>query len=161
MPPSVGLPVPSTLSRRLAQDAAADRTIAVLPFKNAGAPGDDYLADGVTEDLIDVLSMTRGLRVRPRGAVAHLRGTERDAREVGAELGVQVIVEGSVRKTATGIRVTARLVSTSDGFQIWAKRFERPAADVLAVNDEVASAIAEALTASTSSAGRSKRFAQP
>jgi serine/threonine-protein kinase len=140
--------VASTPSRRLDQEPAVDRTIAVLPFKNAGAPGDDYLADGVTEDLIDVLSMTRGLRVRPRGAVAHLRGTERDARQIGAELGVQVIVEGSVRKTATGIRVTARLVSTSDGFQLWAKRFERPAADVLAVNDEVAHAIAEALTVS-------------
>jgi serine/threonine-protein kinase len=84
--------------------------------------------------------------VRPRGAVAHLRGIDRDPRDVGAELGVQVVVEGSVRKTSRGIRVTARLVSSADGFQLWAKRFERPAGDVLAVNDEAANAIAEALT---------------
>jgi len=125
---------------------AVDKTVAVLPFKNGGPPEDEYLADGVTDDLIDVLSMTRGLRVRPRGAVAHLRGADRDPRQVGADLGVQVVVEGSVRKTSQGIRVTARLVSSSDGFQLWAKRFERPAGDLLAVNDEAANAIAEALT---------------
>jgi serine/threonine-protein kinase len=127
-------------------DPAVDKTVAVLPFKNSGPPEDEYLADGVTDDLIDVLSMTRGLKVRPRGAVAHLRGADRDPRQVGADLGVQVVVEGSVRKTSGGIRVTARLVSSSDGFQLWAKRFERPAGDVLAVNDEAANAIAEALT---------------
>ncbi len=125
---------------------ARDKTIAVLPFKNGGPPGDEYLADGITDDLIDVLSMTPGLKVRPRGAVAHLGKTEVDPRLVGEELGVQVVVLGSVRKTADTIRVTARLVSTSDGFQLWARRFDRPASDVLEVNDEAARAIAEALT---------------
>jgi serine/threonine protein kinase/tetratricopeptide (TPR) repeat protein len=127
-------------------EAPLDKTVAVLPFKNSGPPEDEYLADGVTDDLIDVLSMTPGLKVRPRGAVTHLRGTDRDPRHVGAELGVQVVVEGSVRKTSKGVRVTARLVSSADGFQLWAKRFERSAGDVLAVNDEAANAIAEALT---------------
>jgi serine/threonine-protein kinase len=122
-----------------------DKTIAVLPFKNGGPPEDDYLADGITDDLIDVLSMTPGLKVRPRGAVAKL-GSESDPRAVGAELGVQVVVLGSVRKTPAAIRVSARLVSTSDGFQLWAKRFDRPAADLLGINDEAATAIAEALT---------------
>jgi len=99
----------------------------------------------MTDDLIDMLSMTSGLKVRPRGASAHLRGVDVDARRVGEELKVQVVVEGAVRKIAASIRVTARLVSTADGFQLWAKRFDRAAADVLAVNDEVASAIADAL----------------
>jgi len=126
--------------------AVGEKTVAVLPFRNGGPPEDEYLADGVTEDLIDVLSMTSGLRVRPRGAVAHLRGADHDPHRVGVELGVQVIVEGSVRKFSGGVRVTARLVSTTDGFQLWAKRFERGRGDVLAVNDEAANSIAEALT---------------
>jgi len=123
-----------------------DKTIAVLPFRNGGPKEDEYLAEGMTDDLIDVLSMTKGLKVRPRGAVAHLRGRDLDPRSMGEDLGVQVVVEGSVKKSGAGIRVSARLVSTTDGFQLWAKRFDRPAADVLAVNDEAANAIASALT---------------
>jgi TolB-like protein/tRNA A-37 threonylcarbamoyl transferase component Bud32 len=144
-PTSFALSAPPPPAAAVA-DGPVDKTVAVLPFKNGGPPEDEYLADGVTDDLIDVLSMTPGLRVRPRGAVAHLRGADRDPRHVGADLGVQVVVEGSVKKTPKGVRVTARLVSSSDGFQLWAKRFERAAGDVLAVNDEAANAIAEALT---------------
>ncbi len=155
-PPSVNVPVSLSepVFRAPAPSLGLDKTIAVLPFKNAGPKDDEYLADGITDDLIDVLSMTPGLKVRPRGAVAHLRGTDADPRRVGEELAVQVVVEGSVRKTPTGIRVNARLVSTADGFQLWAKRFDRPAADVLAVNDEAAHAIAEALTVSAPAKAR-------
>jgi eukaryotic-like serine/threonine-protein kinase len=124
----------------------ADKTVAVLPFHNAGLPDDEYLADGLTDDLIDVLSMTRGLKVRPRGVVAQLRGHERDPREVGRELGVEVVVEGSVRKTPAGVRANARLIGVADGFQLWAKRFDSAAADALLSNDQAAEAIAEALT---------------
>jgi len=126
--------------------AQGDKTVAVLPFKNLGAPDDAYLADGLTEDLLDALSMTRGLRVRARGAVAELVSASRDARDVGKELGVQVVVEGTLRRLGDVIRVGARLVSVADGFQLWAKRFERPAAEILRVGDEAAAAIAEALT---------------
>ena len=151
----VGMPVSAIqLSDVPRVDSGADKTIAVLPFTNGGPPEDEYLAEGITEDLIDVLSMTRGLRVRPRGAVAHLRAAARDPRVVGSELGVQVVVDGSVRRSGSGIRVNARLVSAADGFQLWAKRFDRPAGDVLAVNDEAAHAIAEALTVSAPSAPR-------
>jgi serine/threonine-protein kinase len=142
-------PSPSTPSlplRAPEMDVASGKTVAVLPFKNSGPREDEYLADGLTDDLIDVLSMTSGLKVRPRGAVAHLRGEDKDPQAVGAELSVQVIVEGSVRRTAAGVRVTARLLSCADGFQLWAKRFESAQGDVLGVNDEAANAIAEALT---------------
>ncbi len=125
---------------------AGDKTVAVLPFQNAGAKEDEYLADGLTDDLIDVLSMTRGLKVRPRGVVAHLRGQDRDPSEVGRELHVEVVVQGSVRKTPAGVRANARLIGVADGFQLWAKRFDRPVADALLINDEAAAAIAEALT---------------
>ena len=133
----------ATLSTR---SASSDKTVAVLPFRNAGAPDDDYLAEELTDDLIDSLSMTRGLKVRSRGAVLRFRGVETDPREIGRELGVQVVVEGSVRRARGSARISARLISVADGFQIWAKRFDRPEQDVLSINDEVARAIAEALT---------------
>jgi serine/threonine-protein kinase len=125
-----------------------DKSIAVLPLRNAGPPADDYLADGLTEDLIDTLSMTPGLRVRSRGGVMYLKGRDRDPRELGRELDVQVVVEGSLRRLGDAVRVTTKLVSVVDGFQLWAKRFDRPAGDVLQIADEAAQAIAEALTSS-------------
>ncbi len=126
--------------------APSEKTVAVLPFRNAGPPEDDYLAEELTDDLIDGLSMTRGLKVRARGAVMRFRGTGGDPREIGHEIGVQVVVEGSVRRAGGQARVSARLISVVDGFQIWAKRFDRPERDVLSINDEAARAIAEALT---------------
>ena len=123
------------------------KTVAVLPFQNLGAPGDDYVADGLSDDLLDALSMTPGLRVLARGAVAKYRGETRDARNVGRELRVQVVVDGSVRRAGDMLRVSARVVSVADGFQLWAKRFDRPEKEVLTMSDEAANAIAEALTA--------------
>src|SRR5262249_47569778 len=97
---------------------------------------------------IDALSMTPGLRVTARGVVAGaLAGRPvTDPRDVGRALGVQVVAEGSVRRGAGRVRVAARLISVEEGFQLWAKRFGRPDEEALAVNDEVARSIAEALT---------------
>ncbi|HEY1691299.1 MAG TPA: serine/threonine-protein kinase [Polyangiaceae bacterium] len=122
------------------------KAVAVLPFRNQGAPADEYLADGLSDDLIDALSMTAGLRVLARGAVARYRGEARDAREVGRDLRVQVVVDGSVRRAGDLLRVSTRVVSVADGFQLWAKRFDRPEKEILSVSDEAANAIAEALT---------------
>jgi serine/threonine-protein kinase len=117
-----------------------------LPFRNAGPAEDDYLAAELTDDLIDSLSMTRGLKVRSRGVVAGHLGGSQDPREIGRDLGVQVVVEGSVRRARGSVRISARLISVADGFQLWAKRFDRPEQDVLSINDDAARAIAEALT---------------
>jgi serine/threonine-protein kinase len=122
------------------------KAIAVLPFRNLGAPEDQYLAEGLTDDLVDGLSMTRGLRVLARGAVARAHRADRDAREIGRELRVQVVVDGSIRRLAGMLRISARVVSVADGFQLWAKRFDRSERDVLQVSDDVANAVAEALT---------------
>ncbi len=124
----------------------AEKTLAVLPFRNGGPPEDEYLAEGLTEDLIDGLSMLPDLRVRSRGAVMHLRGKTGDPRDLGRDLDVRVVVDGSVRRAGSSVRVSVRLVSVADGFQLWAKRFERPAGDVLLIADEAAEAIAAALT---------------
>jgi serine/threonine-protein kinase len=137
-------PAPTARSPQRAEPEA--KTVGVLPFRNNGKPEDDYLAEGLTDDLIDALSMARGLRVRARGAVMRFKGVDRDPREIGRELEVQVVVDGSVRKVGDKLRVNARLVSVADGFQLWARRFDRPEQDFLAVGDEAANAIAEALT---------------
>lgn len=126
--------------------AVQSKTVAVLPFRNLGPKDEDYVAEGLTEDLIDTLSMTAGLRVRPRGAVIGYAAESRDPREIGRELGVEVVVEGSLRRTPNLVRLSARLISVEDGFQIWAQRFDRPAADLLVVSDETARAVVEALT---------------
>ena len=126
--------------------ARSDKTVAVLPFRNAGPTEDEYLAAELTDDLIDSLSMTRGLKVRSRGVVLGHAGSSRDPREIGRDLGVQVVVEGSVRRAQGSVRISARLISVADGFQLWAKRFDRPEQEVLSINDDAARAIAEALT---------------
>ncbi len=131
-----------------------DKTVAVLPFRNAGSPEDDYLAAELTDDLIDSLSMTRGLKVRSRGVVLGYQGKNQDPREIGRDLGVQVVVEGSVRRARGSVRISARLISVADGFQLWAKRFDRPEQDVLSINDDAAHAIADALTLDREAAAR-------
>jgi TolB-like protein len=124
------------------------KQIAVLPLRNAGPKEDAYIADGLTEDLIDLLSMASEVRVRSRGMVARYCCGERDPREIGRELDVQVVVDGTVRRTPSGVRVTVRLVSVADGVQIWHKRFDRKPEDILSVSDDAARAIAEALATS-------------
>ena len=137
---------PRPAAARTTQDGT--KTLAVLPFHNAGEPADQYLADGLTEDLIDQLSMTPGLRVRPRGAVLKYAAADRDVQRAGLDLGVDVVVEGTVRRTATGLRVTSRLLTTHDGFQLWARRLQLDTLDVLAVSDEVGRAVISALSLS-------------
>ena len=148
-PPVIATPAPaasmSMPGRMTMATSMGERTIAVLPFRNAGDADDAYLAEGLTEDLIDTLSVTQGLRVRPRSATSRFTG-DVDHRAVGGELDVQVIVEGSVRRRGDGLRITARVLSVAEGFQLWAQRFDRPSADALVVSDEVAAAVAEALT---------------
>src|SRR5205085_11597494 len=87
------------------------------------------------------------LKVRARGAVIRAAAAgERDPRDLGRELEVEVVVEGSVRKAGDKLRITTRLIGVADGFQLWAKRFDRPASDVFAIDEEAAREIADALT---------------
>ena len=137
-PPATPRPLPTPPSAR---------TIAVLPIVNQGPADDDYLADALSEDLIDRLSMARGLKVRSRGAVLHLRGDTRDPRDIGHELGVDVVASGSLRRSPAGLRVTLRLTGVADGFQLWAQRYDRPATAALDIDALAATEIARALTA--------------
>ncbi len=150
-PPSPArLPVPAAA----AHDVGSVKRVAVLPFRNAGPPEHDYLADGLTEDVIDVLSMAPGIRVTSRGMVMRYKGSDRDPRDVGRELGVQVVVDGTVRRGGGGVRIAARLASVADGVQLWARRFDRPDAELYAVSDDAARAIGEALVVEMGAAPR-------
>ncbi len=144
---AVGVGRPSLLP------APAAKPVAVLPLRNGGPAEDQYLADGLTEEIIDGLSMVRGLRVRSLSSVLAAGGS-RDPRELGRALDVQLVVEGSLRRTPSGIRVNTRLISVADGFQLWARRFDRPEAELLAVADEITRAIADAALVEAASVDR-------
>jgi len=127
---------------------AATRSIAVLPFVNASPdPENEYLSDGITDELIDALAKIAGLRVSSRTSVFALKGKPLDVRAVGALLGASVVLEGTVRQAAQKLRITAQLSSTDDGRLLWSQRFDRKLADVFAIQDEIADTIVSTLRA--------------
>jgi len=120
------------------------RSIAVLPLKNlSGDPDSEYFTDGLTETFITQLSKIKGLKVISRSSVFTLKGKEVDPREAGRRLGVEAILEGSVRRNGEAVRVEVRLVSTNDGRIIWTgNTFNRPLKDIFAVQDEIGCSVA-------------------
>lgn len=126
---------------------ASDRNrIAVLPFANFSPDShDEYFADGLTEELITVLAKIEGLRVIARTSVFPYKGTSKSMSQIGAELGVSSVLEGSVRKAGDRIRVTAQLIDVSSQVHRWAEAYDRKLEDVFAVQTEVASEVAKAL----------------
>jgi serine/threonine protein kinase/Tfp pilus assembly protein PilF len=126
--------------------AAGAPSIAVLPFLNlSGDPENEYFSDGLAEDIIDALTQVPGLRVMARTSAFAFRGKETDIREIGARLNVEHILEGSVRRSGSRLRVTAQLVKASDGYHLWSERFDREMTDVFAIQDEISQAIVEKL----------------
>jgi TolB-like protein/Flp pilus assembly protein TadD len=122
------------------------RTIAVLPFMNLSADhGAGYFSDGLTEELMFLLSRTANLRVVARTSCFRFKGSAEDVREIGRTLGAELLVEGGVRLHGDRLRVTARLVSATDGLEVWSDRYARTLDDRLRVQEEIAAAIARAL----------------
>src|ERR1700752_5118937 len=120
--------------------------IAVMPFVNqTGDARDEYFSDGLTDELIRALSRVPGLRVTAGSVVFRFKGQRRDARQIGAELGVEAVLEGSVWRTEDRIRINVSLVGTRDGFNLWAQRFDSNLADVFTIQDEVCTAVTEAM----------------
>jgi TolB-like protein len=117
-------------------------SIAVLPFQNmSGDPEQIYFSDGISEDIITELSRFRNLHVVARNSSFQYRDTAIDARRVARELGVQYLVEGSIRKAGDRLRISAQLVDASLGNHLWADRYDRPLDDIFAVQDEVVQSI--------------------
>ena len=140
--------------RPLAPVPSAGRALAVLPFRYIGPPEQSYLGDALTDELIDVLSRTRGLRVLGSGATAKYRN-ERDPREVAKDLGVDAVVDATVQASATQVRVAVRLVEVATGTQLWSDRFESGLEDLFELQDRISKRIAEALRVELSTAAGS------
>ena len=122
------------------------RAVAVLPFVDLSREKDqDYLCEGLAEEILIALSKVEGLRVASRAASFRFRSREADVRETGRRLGVEALVHGSVRKSGDRLRVAVELVNVADGFAIWTDVFDRGMEDVFAVQDEIARCVVHAL----------------
>ncbi|MGH7639229.1 MAG: hypothetical protein ACREOK_16380, partial [Gemmatimonadaceae bacterium] len=140
----------ATAVAQAAQAAAAARaySIVVLPIVNIGRDStDQYLAEGLTSDLINALGRVPGIRVTSRSVAASAREKFASASEIGRALNVGRVLEGTVQRAGTRVRVTARVINTDDDFMVWSDMFEREMKDVFAVQDEISAAIADALGA--------------
>jgi serine/threonine protein kinase len=125
---------------------AGDLSIAVLPFRNMSPTADaEYFSDGMTEEIINSLAAVPALQVAARTTSFAFKGRNDDIRRIGRELGVAMMLEGSVRQSGSRLRVTAQLISVENGYQLWSNRWDRDLADVFAVQDEIAQAIASTL----------------
>ena len=134
--------------RRSATREGAGASIAVLPFANLSAdPESEFFSDGITEELTGALSRLEGLHVVARASAFAFKGRTEDVREIGRQLGVGTVLEGSVRRSGKRVRVAAELVSVADGYRLWSDTFDRQVDDVFAIQDEIAGAIADVLEA--------------
>ncbi|WP_409029025.1 helix-turn-helix domain-containing protein [Gracilimonas sediminicola] len=121
-----------------------NKSIAILPFLNLSSdPENEYFSDGVTEDIINALTRIQGLKVTARTSSFAFKGRHMDVRHIGNQLGVSTVLEGSVRKSKKRVRISAQLIQTTDGFQIWSGRFDRDIEDIFELQDEISLAIAE------------------
>jgi len=122
------------------------RSVAVLPFVDLSAERDqEYLSDGVAEEILNVLTKIGGLHVPARTSCFAFRGTNVDAREIGRRLGVDALLEGSIRKAENRLRITVQLIDAQNGYRLWSERFDRELDDIFAIQDEIARHVVDAL----------------
>jgi len=129
-----------------AMQTTAGKSIAVLPFVNMSSdPEQEYFSDGIAEELLNVLSKIPGLRVSARTSSFQFKGENLDVIKIGQQLNSSLILEGSVRKSGTSVRITAQLIDAGNGFHLWSETYDRQIEDVFAVQDEISAAIVAAL----------------
>jgi adenylate cyclase len=137
-------------------------SIAVLPFANmSNDPEQEFFADGIAEDVITALSRYPSLFVIARNSCFTYKGRAVDVKQVGRELGVRYVLEGSLRKSANRIRVTAQLVEAETGNHLWAERYDRDLADIFAVQDEITEAVTIAIAPAIAGAERQRAMRKP
>ncbi len=137
--------------------ADAPKSIAVLPFANMSADREnEYFSDGIAEEIINALAQLPELRVAARTSAFSFKGKNEDLRGIGEALNVETILEGSVRRAGNRVRVTAQLINVADGYHLWSERYDRELTDVFAIQDDIATAIADKLkvTLGASQAGQ-------
>ena len=136
-----------------AVDVSTDKSIAVLPFVNTSSdPEQEYFADGISEEILNLLAKIDDLKVTGRTSSFSFKGTNENLSVIGNVLGVNHILEGSVRKSGTRIRVTAQLIKVDDGFHMWSETYDRELNDVFTIQDEISAAILVQLKAQLLSA---------
>jgi TolB-like protein/tetratricopeptide (TPR) repeat protein len=127
-------------------EGAPGNSIAVLPFANLSQDkGDDYFSDGMSEELLNLLARVPGLRVAARTSSFAFKDKEVDVREVARQLGVDTVLEGSVRQAGNRVRITAQLIDAKTGYHLWSDTYDRELEDIFAVQDEISSEILNAL----------------
>ncbi|HBX64789.1 MAG TPA: guanylate cyclase, partial [Balneolaceae bacterium] len=138
---------------------SSQKSIAVLPFSNFSSEIDnEYFSDGITEEIINTLARIKDIQVASRTSVFAYKKVTKDIRDIGKELNVATILEGSVRKAGNKIRVTAQLINTDDGFHIWSENFDGEMKDIFAVQDEIARKIVAKLEDSFSLQDQNKLY---
>ncbi|UCF40702.1 MAG: protein kinase [Gemmatimonadota bacterium] len=136
----------AALEAAIPAGAVRGPSIAVLPFSNIGAdPENEYLGDAIADEIIAALGRVRALQVAPRSASFAYKGQSRDIREIGKELEVSTVLEGSVRRAGRKLRITAQLIDVSNGYHLWSERYDRDMEDVFAIQDEIGRNITQAL----------------
>ena len=129
-----------------APPAAAAPSVAVLPFVNMSREKDDeYFSDGITEEVINALANVEGVRVVSRTSAFAFKGKNLSMKKIGEELAVATVLEGSVRREGSDLRIVAQLINAADGYHLWSKTYDRKLENVFAVEDELARSIADAL----------------
>ena len=127
---------------------STEKSIAVLPFVNMSSDAEqEYFSDGISEEILNALAKVKELKVAGRTSSFAFKGKSQDIRQIGEALGVEHILEGSVRKSGTTVRITAQLIQVEDGFHLWSDTYDRELNDVFAIQDEIATAILEQLKA--------------
>ena len=122
------------------------RSIAVLPFADLSAESDqEHFSDGVAEEILNALSKVAGLHVPARTSCFAFRGATLDAREIGKRLGVEALLDGSIRRAGKRVRISVQLVDANNGYQLWSERFDREIEDIFAIQDEIARSVLESL----------------
>ena len=118
------------------------KSVAVLPFVNMSSDTEqEYFSDGISEEILNSLARVKELKVAGRTSSFAFKGKNQDLRQIGETLGVEHILEGSVRKSGTTVRITAQLIQVEDGFHLWSDTYDRELDDVFAIQDEIATAI--------------------
>jgi len=137
---------PTFLSRVTTVAEPPQKSVAVLPLLNeSGSSDDDYFSDGLSEELIAALAQVKGLKVIGRSSSFRFKGQKEDSRSIGEKLGVSTLLEGTVRKNGSRVRIVAELVNAADGSELWLGTFDRELKDIFAVQAEIAKAVATSL----------------
>ena len=143
---SGAIAAPITRYPTLRPTVSAAKSVAVLAFANMSAePDNEYFADGIAEEIINALTKIQSLRVASRTSSFAFKGKSADIAEIGRKLKVSAVLEGSVRKVGTKLRITAQLINVADGYHLWAEQYDREMEDIFAIQDDISQAIVKSL----------------